>query len=108
MALFPDITEPSLSKSLERYGTATLTRLPVAQYEYVNVTFTAINSDVIIPYTRLKPNDVNTIRWQPVSLSAAGIIYRDLSGTAKAWTSQYIILRSNIALTARLLLFLES
>ena len=41
--------------------------LPFKRFEYVDVTFQKANTDTVIHYSILRPNDVNTIRWMDVA-----------------------------------------
>ena len=86
-----------------------LKRLPVAQYEYVDVTFGSANTDYDIRYTTLKPPDPNAVRYLVVSADRACQVYEDLSGSRRSWVSGLIILRCSAATASvRLLLFVEA
>jgi hypothetical protein len=85
---------------------ALLRMLPVGQYEYVDATFAAADTDTVIPYTILKPEDFNDVRWIDVT-PQTGKVYRAIDPNKVAWGQNYVILRSTVAGTTRLLLFLE-
>jgi len=80
--------------------------LPLSQYEYVDATFTAADTDTVIHYTRLKTEDFNAVRWIDITPNA-GRVYRASNPNKKNWDSGYIILRSSAIGSTRLLLFLE-
>ena len=81
---------------------------PAARFQYVDVTFpSGANTDIDIPHS-LKAPDPSAIRFQVVSADRAVAVYRDLSGSAKAWTPSVIYLRASVASAAcRLLLTVE-
>ncbi len=80
--------------------------LPFGQYEYVDVTFTVADTDTVINYNTLRPEDVNAIRWLDVTPSTARV-YRAVAPNRTNWAPGYVILRATAACTTRLLLFLE-
>ena len=83
-----------------------LQMLPLGQYEYVDVTFAAADTDTTIPYTRLKTEDYNSVRFIDITPST-GKVYRAAHPNKTAWGLNYMILRCTVAQTTRLLLFLE-
>lgn len=83
-----------------------LRMLPVGRYEYVDATFVAADTDTLIPYTILNPEDPNAVRWIDVT-PQTGKVYRAIDPDKTSWTKGFVILRSTVAETTRLLLFLE-
>lgn len=90
--------------------------IPFRRYEYVTVTFTAANTDTVIPYAILRPNAVDDVRWLDVTPSTVvsgatetpTTVYRSQLPTRLAWGQGYIVLRATTAgYQTRLLLFLE-
>ena len=86
--------------------------LPMARYEYVDVTFGAANTDHVVPYTTLKPTDLEDVRWLDITPNSASatipVIYRSTDASRKGWGVNYLVLRCTVAsYTTRLLLFLE-
>lgn len=90
--------------------------LPFDHYEYVDITFGAADTDTVIPYTVIHPNDPTEIRWIDItpnsvyngSADVTPVLYRSASPTRMVWTSSAIFLRSSVAsYSTRLLLFLE-
>lgn len=81
---------------------------PFNRFAYVDVTFNSVaNTDTDIVHA-LNSTDV---QWQMVGWSfivapaTSPVVYRDTSGTARAWGKNYLILRCNVAgATAKLLL----
>ena len=63
--------------------------------------------DVDVPHA-LNPTNAETVRWIIVTIDANTAVYRDTSGTAKAWQVGHIWLRAGAACDARLLLFIEA
>ncbi len=88
--------------------------LPMAQYEYVDITFTAANTETSIRHN-LKVDSGDDIRWIDVtrgSVYSAGeqpvTVFRSGNPARKDWGSDYIFLMANVAgYTTRLLLFKE-
>jgi hypothetical protein len=78
-------------------------RVPFAQWEVVQVTFTAPDTDLDIRHS-LRPTTPDGIRYIPLRQTAAGSIYEDMTGARQAWQSGLIYLRASAALTADLLL----
>lgn len=96
-------------KKLER-------QIPQGQYEYVEVTFPAANTEVVIKYSNLRPENPESVRWidiTPGSVYSGGsenvaTIFRSGNPSRKAWADGYIVLMSDVAnYSTRLLLFLE-
>jgi len=83
-----------------------LRMLPQGQYEYVDVNFVAADTDTVIAYSILKPQDFNAVRWIDVTPNV-GRIYRAIDPNKLNWDSGYVILRSTAIGSTRLLLFLE-
>jgi hypothetical protein len=90
--------------------------LPFKRFEYVDVTFGPADTDQVIPYTILKPNSLDTIRWVDItpgtvyngSTETVAHVYRSNAPTRLAWGAGYIVLRATVAdYRTRLLLFLE-
>lgn len=86
------------------------------QYEFVDVTFTAANTDTVIPYSVLKPEDPNDVRWFDVTQKAVNVggtdtlahVYQSGLPSALAWAQGYIVLRATVAgYSTRLKLFVE-
>ena len=94
---------------------SSLKMLPMGQYEYVDVTFTAANTETIIKYSILRPATNEDVRWIDVKPSsvysgaeAPATVFRSGNPTRMAWGTQYIALMSNVAgYSTRLLLFTE-
>lgn len=84
----------------------TLRMLPLSQYEYVDVTFQAADTDTVVTYERLRPQDPESVRWLDIT-PHTGKVYRALAPNRTAWAYGYMILRSTVAGPTRLLLFLE-
>lgn len=106
---------------------------PFGQYEWVSVTFPEADIDVVIPYTRLRPENFNDVRWidvsqrgrtavEPVATGGrtptysipAGsapqvpVVYRAVNEDARAFGPGYVILRCTLGeYVTRLLLFVE-
>lgn len=106
---------------------------PFGQYEWVTVTFPDADTDVVIPYTRLRPESYEDVRWIDVaqrgspptvivSVDGAGvssedvttitgevpIVYRAVDQNARAFGPGYVVLRCTVGqYVARLLLFVE-
>lgn len=101
----------------QRESTADLQRHhPHERFEFVDVTFTAADTDVVIPYTKFRPIDANDVRWTDVSPSAVNVggvdtvpvLYKSALPTRKLWARGFIVLRSSVAgYTTRLMLFTE-
>ena len=70
--------------------------LPTAQYQFVNVTFTAAHTDVDIPHG-LKPPDPEQVDYTVVRSAQPGVVYHDLSGDRVGWRQGVIRLRSSVA-----------
>lgn len=85
-------------------GETTLRRaLPYEQFEYVDVTFNAVeDADTDVLHT-LKPPTPEDIDVQAVSWRFNGpppecpCVYIDISSTRKVWGDGYIVVRSNVA-----------
>ena len=80
--------------------------LPIGQYEYVDATFTAADTDTVIPYSIIRPEDPESVRWFDIT-PHTGRVYRALAPDRTSWGDNYVILRSTVAGATRLLLFLE-
>lgn len=77
---------------------------PFGQYEYVDVTFPpTAGEDVVVRYEKLRPESYGDVRWIDVCPNGAMV-----SKGAKAWGSQYVVLKANVAsYETRVLLFVE-
>lgn len=102
---------------------------PFGQYEYVDVYFSGANIDTVIPYTRLRPESPEDVRWLDVkqgglavttasrspsfsssstTTSSVPIVYRAVNRDGKAFGAGYIVLRCTLGeYSTRLLLFVE-
>ena len=113
-----------MDNRLEKYS-------PFGQYEWTDVTFPEADVDVVIPYTRLKPDNYNDVRWIDVtqrgrstvgastgrtstyrtssgSAPQVPIVYRAANEDARAFGPGYVILRCTLGeYSTRLLLFVE-
>lgn len=79
---------------------------PLAQYEYVDVTFKVADTDTPITYKVLKPQRIDEVRFLDVN-PGEGRVYRSRTSQIQ-WTSRTIVLRSTASdYTTRLLLFIE-
>ena len=90
--------------------------IPYQRFEYVDVTFPAADTDVVIPYTKLRPADPSRVRWVDATPTAVWNgaadthphLYRSASPSRILWARGYIVLRSTVAgYTTRLLLTTE-
>ena len=106
----------NLSQLAEMQDSYFRQRFPHKRFEYVNVTFTAADTDVTIPYTKLRPSDPDAISFTDVTPGAVysgGIdlfpkIYKSARPDRKVWARPYLVLRSTVAAyTTRLLLFTD-
>lgn len=87
---------------------------PIGQYEYVDVTFQAADTETIIPH-HLTPDNPESVRWidiTPGSVYSGGEgevqVFRSGNPSRKSWGDGYIVLMANVAgYTTRLLLFVE-
>jgi hypothetical protein len=87
----------------------TLKQVPIGEYEYVDATFPLANSDVTIPYEKLKTEDLQAIRWWDVcpGSDVGGRAAHVYKGTTR-FGQGYIVLKSTVAgYRTRLLLFTE-
>ena len=91
-------------------------QIPSTQYEYVDVYFPAAATDVVIGFSRLRPDNPELIRWldiTPGTVYTGGVdtvayVYRSASPTRGAFSASTIQLRATVAgYRTRLLLFLE-
>jgi hypothetical protein len=88
--------------------------IPFGAYEFVDVTFTAANTDTIVPYT-LRTDDPESIRWIDISRGSVysgsetpGHVFRSGNSTRKNWAPSYLVLQSSVAgYATRLFLFVE-
>ena len=83
-----------------------LRMLPQGQYEYVDASFVAADTDTTINYSILKPQEFDAIRWIDITPNV-GRIYRAIDPNKISWGNGYVILRSTAIGSTRLLLFLE-
>lgn len=84
----------------------------MGNYEYVDVTFGPADTDTPIPFTRLRTDDPQSVRWLDVSPGRIdGVVvqvYRERGSRATLFGLTYVVLRSTVAnYTTRLLLFVE-
>jgi hypothetical protein len=83
------------------------------QYEFVDVTFQAADTETVIPYTILTPEDPEEVRWLDVTpgSDASNVpahVYRSGAPSRLAWNTGYIVLSSTLAsYSTRLKLFVE-
>ena len=105
--------DPRLSELIE--GARVNRQLPHAAFQYVDVTFTAANTDVVIPHT-LYVDLPTDIRWTDVTPSAVytggsdtfPVVYASGAPDRVPWSKRHIVLRSTVAgYTTRLMLFTE-
>ena len=103
-------------KSSFRDDSVLLGHLAEGQYEYVTVTFQAANTETTIPYTVLRTEDPESVRWIDVTPGAVDVasvdtpvaVYRSGLPGRLAWGTGYIVLKASVAgYTTRLKLFLE-
>jgi hypothetical protein len=80
--------------------------LPIGQYEYVDATFTAADTDTVITYSIIRPENPENVRWFDVT-PHTGRVYRALAPNRTSWGQNYVILRSTVVGPTRLMLFLE-
>ncbi len=83
-------------------------RIPFGRWQIVDVKFpTSANTDYVIPHM-LEPSDPYDIQYVVLRQTMAGNVYeanRGIVSDAKAWTTDFIVLRSDVASwTGRLLL----
>jgi hypothetical protein len=69
---------------------------PIVDHEYVDVTFGSADTDYDIRHSLSTPTP-DEIQYQVVRADRATSLYHDTSATRKAWTRDYIILRSSAA-----------
>jgi hypothetical protein len=82
---------------LRRLATALYQRATWSDAEEVTVTFLAANTDQDVPHTLSVENPEN-IRYVIIRKDRACDIYdNQTSGTRRAWTKNYITLRSTVA-----------
>jgi hypothetical protein len=90
--------------------------IPQDRFEFADVTFTAADTDVVIPYSRFRPVSPDDIRWLDISPSAVNVggvdtlprLYKSALPSRKLWARGYIVLRSSVAgYSTRLQLFAE-
>lgn len=70
--------------------------VPFSSFQYVDVEFGAADEDVVIEH-QLNASTPDEIRWEVVSIDAAGVVYRSPAATRRSWTSSYILLRCSAA-----------
>lgn len=82
---------------------------PFGYYEWVDITFTTADTDVVAVYTELQPQDPDLVRFLVVSNTTGGVVYRDGSASATPWTQGMVKLRCSAAnAVVRVLLFVEA
>jgi len=84
-------------------------RTPVGRWEIVDVELGGADLDFVIPHN-LKPSNPYDVHYSVIKQTTAGVLYEAVQGStpnAKAWESDYIVLRSDVAnWKGRLLLFI--
>lgn len=89
---------------LQQYKADAVASQPFARYQYVDVTFTTANADLLIPH-KLVTTDPEAVDYIVTRIDRATTIYNDQSGTRQMWSNGYILLRSSVAnASCRLLL----
>ena len=84
-----------------------------SQYEYVDVEFGVAHMDLVVPYTTLRLEDRDAVRWLDVSpggnsAGIVGTVYRVQGSAAVRFPANAIVVRSTLAnYSTRLLLFVE-
>lgn len=82
-------------------------QIPFGNYEYVDVVFGPANTDLSIPYTRLKIDEREQVRWVDVT-PGEGRVYRPRATPATRFGATFVVLRSDVAnYQTRLMLFVE-
>lgn len=87
-------------------------RIPFSKFDFVDVTFGSANADTDIPHD-LDPSDPESVRFFPIQWeftstpATVPVVYKDSGVNKMSWQSTHIYLRSTVAGTCRLLLFLE-
>ena len=111
-----DISADTASAGVTITDPALRRQLAYAQFEYVTVTFTAANTDTLITYQQLTPENPETVRWLDITpgsvynspTDSVATVYRSGHPDRQAFGPNYLQLRSTVAgYTTRLLLFLE-
>ena len=70
---------------------------PIAQYQLVEVVFPATpDTDLLVRHGLMVENPYD-VYFQPVRQSTAGSVYEDVTPGRRAWASNYIVLRSDVA-----------
>lgn len=91
-------------------------QIPQTQFTYVDVYFPAADTDTVVPFSGLKVDNPEEIRWLDIShgtVYTGGVdtlahVYRSNSPTRGAFTASSLILRASVAgYRTRLLLFVE-
>lgn len=102
------VKDEAAADALQRLETYINKTVPIAQFQYVTVTFNGTaNADTDIYHT-LNPRDPESVLYQVVKIDRAAKIYNDTSATRKAWKNNIIYLRSDTAnAVATLLLTLQ-
>ena len=81
---------------------------PVAEWQYLDITFGSASTDRIISHN-LHPPNPEDVNYQVVRADRSTTIYHDQSGTRRYWKTGYIVLRSSAASAkVRLLLTVET
>lgn len=103
---FQAFTDANQRRQLAQERTQRLATSPFGTYQLVSVAFPTANTDVAVPHA--VTGDPETIRWVPIALSAAGVVFRGGGASIRPWTTQVLYLQSSVAQTVRLLLFQEA
>lgn len=70
-------------------------RLPWGKWQIVDVKFpSGANTDYVIGHD-LGPTDPQDVHYTVLKQTTAGTIYQSFAGSAKPWTTSYIVLRSD-------------
>lgn len=76
----------------ERFQAST----PTTRYEYVDVFFETADTDVVVRH-QLRPQYPDTVNYEVVQATAPTTIYHDGSVERREWTSDTVLLRSNVS-----------
>lgn len=80
---------------------------PIGEYEYVDVTFIAADTDQVVNYSIINPENPLDVRFLDINQGDARV-YRSRAYDSKQWNYGYVVLRCDTAgYTTRLMLFVE-
>lgn len=74
-------------------------RIPFGRWQIVDVEFAAADTDFVIPHD-LEPSSPYDVHYTVLRQTTTGVVYevnRGETADAKAWESDYIVLRSDVA-----------